>query len=129
MPFNLPEDVTPGERTKSTVAQYKTRLNKLAKAGYDDVEKLLKKPSDVIKIINELHTYDDAKVTKSKRLEMLTGVMYALSATANDNKKKLQYKKAFDTNKTTYTSPTELRKTDPEYKTKKELEEVVDEHI
>jgi len=123
MPFNLPEDVTPGDRTKNTVAQYKTRLNKLATAGYDDIEKLLKKPSDVVKTINELHTYDDAKLTKNKRLEMLTAVMYALSATANDNKKKLQYKKAFDTNKTNYTSPTELRKANPEYKTKKELGE------
>lgn len=122
MPFTLPEDVVPGVRSKNTVAQYKTRLNKLAAAGYDDVEKLLKKPSDVIKVINELHTYEDAKVTKSKRLEMLTGVMYALSATANDNKKKLLYKKAFDTNKTTYTSPAEIRKTDPDYKSKKELD-------
>lgn len=123
MPFTLPEDVVPGDRTKSTITQYKTRLNKLAAAGYDDIEKLLKKPSEVVKTINEMHTYEDAKMTKSKRLEMLTAIMYALSATSNDNKKKLQYKKAFDTNKTTYTSPAELRKTDPEYKTKKELEQ------
>jgi len=123
MPFTLPEDVVPGDRAKSTITQYKTRLNKLAAAGYDDIEKLLKKPSEVVKTINEMHTYEDAKMTKSKRLEMLTAIMYALSATSNDNKKKLQYKKAFDTNKTTYTSPAELRKTDPEYKTKKELEQ------
>jgi len=122
MPFNLPADVTPGIRSKNTVAMYKSRLNKLAAAGFDDVEKLLKKPSEVIKVINEMHTHEDAKITKSKRLEMLTGVMYALSATSNDDKKKLQYKKAFDTNKTTYTSPAELRKTDPDYKTKKETD-------
>jgi hypothetical protein len=121
MPFNLPDDVTPGDRSKNTVAQYKTRLNKLAAAGFDDVPKLLKKPSDVVKVINELHIYDDAKITKSKRLEMLTAVMYALSATSNDDNKKLQYKKAFDANKTTYTSPAEIRKTNPEYKTKKEM--------
>ena len=121
MPFTLPDDVTPGERSKNTIAIYKSRLNKLATAGFDNVEKLLKKPSEVIKVINNMHNYEDAKITKSKRLEMLTGIMYALSATANDNKKKLQYKKAFDTNKTTYTSPSEIRKTDPEYKSKKEI--------
>jgi len=121
MPFNLPDDVTPGLRSKNTIAMYKSRLNKLAAAGFDDVPKLLKKPSEVIKVINEMHVYEDAKMTKNKRLEMLTGVMYALSATANDNKKKLQYKKAFDSNKTTYTSPAEIRKTDPEYKSKKEI--------
>jgi hypothetical protein len=121
MPFNLPDDVTPGLRSKNTIAIYKSRLNKLATAGFDNVEALLKKPKDVIKVINEMHFYEDAKMTKNKRLEMLTGVMYALSATANDNKKKLQYKKAFDSNKTTYTSPAEIRKTDPEYKSKKEI--------
>lgn len=121
MPFTLPDDVTPGERSKNTIAMYKSRLNKLATAGFDNVEKLLKKPKDVIKVINDMHSYEDAKLTKNKRLEMLTGVMYALSSTANTNKKKLQYKKAFDTNKTTYTSPAEIRKTDPDYKSKKEI--------
>lgn len=121
MPFTLPDDVTPGERSKNTVAMYKSRLNKLATAGFDNVEKLLKKPKDVIKVINDMHSYEDAKLTKNKRLEMLTGVMYALSSTANTDKKKLQYKKAFDMNKTTYTSPSEIRKTDPDYKSKKEM--------
>ena len=121
MPFILPDDVTPGDRAASTVKAYKTRLNKLANMGFDDVPKLLKKPKDVIAAINELHTHDDETLTKSKRLEMLTGVMYALSATPNTNKKKLMYKKAFDLNKTTYTSPAELRLTNPDYRTKKEL--------
>lgn len=122
MPFQLSDDVTPGARLPSTVAQYKTRLNKIALAGFDDTAKLLKKPSDVIKVINDMHTYEDKKVEKSKRLMMLTAVMYALSSTDNTNAKKLQYKKAFDKNKTTYTSPDELRaKVDATYKTKKEL--------
>lgn len=120
MPFTFPPDVVPGVRTKNTIAMYKSRLNKIASEGFDDVPKLLKAPTKVIKKINEMHTYDDEKQTKSKRLEMLTAVMYALSATDNDNKKKLMYYKAFQKNKTTYTSPAELRKTDPDYKTKKE---------
>ena len=122
MPFTLPADVTPGQRAPSTIAVYKSRLNKLSTLGFDDTPKLLKKPSAVIKAINEMHTYEDKKLEKNKRLEMLTAVFYALSATDNSNKKKLQYKKAFDSNKTTYTSPNEIRKENPDYKTKKELE-------
>lgn len=120
MSFTFPSDVVPGVRSKNTVAMYKSRLNKIASEGFDDVPKLLKAPTKVIKKINEMHTYDDEKQTKSKRLEMLTAIMYALSATDNANKKKLMYYKAFQKNKTTYTSPAELRKTDPTYKTKKE---------
>jgi len=123
MPFTLSDQVTPAHRSPSTIAVYKSRLNKLAALGFDDTEKLLKKPSAVIKAINEMHTYEDKKVEKNKRLEMLTAVFYALSATDNTSKKKLQYKKAFDMNKTTYTSPAELRKDNPTYKTKKELED------
>lgn len=119
MPFTLPEDVVPGARSKNTVAMYKSRLNKLAAEGFDDVSKLLKKPSDVIKKINEMFDLPDPTQKKAKRLEMLTGVMYALSATPNDNKKKLTYKKAFDTNKNK--TPAQVRKTDPTYKSKKEL--------
>ena len=122
MPFTLPADVTPGQRAPSTIAVYKSRLNKLSTLGFDDTPKLLKKPSAVNKAINEMHTYEDKKLEKNKRLEMLTAVFYALSATDNSNKKKLQYKKAFDSNKTTYTSPNEIRKENPDYKTKKELE-------
>jgi hypothetical protein len=120
MPFTLPPDVTPGIRSKNTVAIYKSRLNKIASEGYDDIDKLLKAPTKVIKKINEMHTYDDEKQTKSKRLEMLTAVFYALQNVPADNRKKLIYYKAFQKNKTTYTSPDELRKTDPTYRTKKE---------
>jgi hypothetical protein len=120
MPFTLPPDVVPGVRSKNTVAMYKSRLNKIASEGYDDIDKLLKAPTKVIKKINEMHTYDDEKQTKSKRLEMLTAVFYALQNVPADNRKKLIYYKAFQKNKTTYTSPAELRKTDPTYRTKKE---------
>lgn len=121
MPFTFPPDVVPGVRSKNTVAMYKSRLNKIASEGYDDVEKLLKTPSKVIKKINEMHDYsDDKKKTKSKRLEMLTAVFYALQNTPADNKKKLMYYKAFQKNKDK--TPDEVRKTDPEYKSKKEQE-------
>ena len=120
MSFILPPDVVPGDRSAYTVKVYKARLNRLAKAGFEDVPALLKKPSAVVKVINEQYTSDDPKKDKVRRLELLTGIMYALSAVPNDNKKKLQYKKAFDKNKTTYTSPDQIRKTDPDYKTKRE---------
>lgn len=120
MSFTFPPDVVPGVRSKNTVAMYKSRLNKIASEGFDDVPKLLKAPTKVIKKINEMHTYDDEKQTKSKRLEMLTAVFYALQNIPADNKKKLMYYKAFQKNKTTYTSPDEVRKTNPDYKTKKE---------
>ena len=74
----------------------------------------------MVKHITDTYTSDNPKKDKVRRLEMLTGIMYALSAIPNDNKKKLQYKKAFDKNKTTYTSPDEIRKTNPDYKTKRE---------
>ena len=76
--------------------------------------------------INYIHSYEDKKIEKSKRLMFITAVMYALSATDNSNSKKLQYKKAFDKNKTTYTSPDKLRKENPDYKSKKELKSTTD---
>ena len=120
MPFLLSPDVVPGDRSAYTVKVYKARLNRLAKAGFEDVPALLKKPSAVVKHITDTYTSNDPKKDKVRRLELLTGIMYALSAVPNDNKKKLQYKKAFDKNKTTYTSPDQIRKTDPDYKTKRE---------
>ena len=120
MPFTLPPDVTPGIRSKNTVAMYKSRLNKIASEGYDDVPKLLKTPSKVIKKINEMHTYDDNKKTKAKRLEMLTAVFYALQNVPADDKKKLMYYKAFQKNKDK--TPEQVRKTNPAYKSKKEQE-------
>jgi hypothetical protein len=120
MPFTLPPDVVPGVRSKNTVAMYKSRLNKIASEGYDDVPKLLKTPSKVIKKINEMHTYDDNKKTKAKRLEMLTAVFYALQNVPADDKKKLMYYKAFQKNKDK--TPEQVRKTDPTYKSKKEQE-------
>lgn len=120
MPFTFPPDVVPGVRSKNTVAMYKSRLNKIASEGYDDVDKLLKTPSKVIKKINEMHDYDDKKQTKAKRLEMLTAVFYALQNIPADNKKKLMYYKAFQKNKNK--TPDEVRKTDPTYKSKKEQE-------
>jgi len=120
MPFTLPPDVVPGIRSKNTVAMYKSRLNKIASEGYDDVPKLLKTPSKVIKKINEMHTYDDNKKTKAKRLEMLTAVFYALQNVPADDKKKLMYYKAFQKNKDK--TPEQVRKTDPTYKSKKEQE-------
>jgi hypothetical protein len=121
MPFTFPPDVTAGVRSKNTVAMYKSRLNKIASEGYDDVEKLLKAPSKVIKKINEMHDYaDDKKKTKAKRLEMLTAVFYALQNIPADNKKKLMYYKAFQKNKDK--TPDQVRKTDPTYKSKKEQE-------
>jgi len=124
--FTLSDDVNPGDRTKGTVAQYKTRLNKLAQAGFDETKKLLEKPSDVIKVIHEMHVYEDKTIEKQKRLEMLTAIMYALSATDNSNSKKLEYKRAFDKNKTTYTSPAKLRASGavpPSYRSKNEMKE------
>jgi hypothetical protein len=120
MPFQIPPEIVPGIRSKNTVAMYKSRLNKIASEGFDDIPKLLKAPSKVIKKINEMHTYEDVKQTKAKRLEMLTAVFYALQNIPADNKKKLMYYKAFQKNKNK--TPDEVRKTDPDYKSKKEQE-------
>jgi hypothetical protein len=100
---------------------YKSRLNKIAEEGFPDIPSLLKAPSKVIKKVNDLHDYpDDKKKTKSKRLELLTAVFYALQNTPADNKKKLMYYKAFQKNKDK--TPEQVRKTDPNYKSKKEQE-------
>ena len=120
MPFILPDDVVPGARSKATIAIYKSRLNKIATQGYPDVSSLLKKPSDVIKKINEMVVLPDKTTQKAKRLEMLTAVFYALQNIPADNKKKLQYYRAFQKNKNK--TPDEVRKTDPTYKSKKEQE-------
>jgi hypothetical protein len=120
MPFQIPPEVVPGLRSKNTVAMYKSRLNKIASEGFDDVPKLLQAPSKVIKKIEEMHTYEDKKQTKAKRLEMLTSVFYALQNVPADNKKKLMYYKAFQKNKDK--TPDQVRKTDPTYKSKKEQE-------
>ena len=50
---------------------------------------------------------------------MLTAVFYALQNIPGDNKKKLMYYKAFQKNKDK--TPDQVRKTDPEYKSQKEL--------
>jgi hypothetical protein len=122
MPFTFPADVVPGIRSKNTVAMYKSRLNKIASEGYDDVPKLLQAPSKVIKKINEMHDYaEDKTKTKSKRLEMLTSVFYALQNVPANDKKKLMYYKAFQKNKDK--TPDQVRKTDPTYKSKKEEED------
>lgn len=121
MPFVFTDDIVPGARSKATVAMYKSRLNKIAEEGFPDIPSLLKAPSKVIKKINDLHDYpDDKKKTKSKRLELLTAVFYALQKTPADNKKKLMYYKAFQKNKDK--TPEQVRKTDPNYKSKKEQE-------
>jgi hypothetical protein len=121
MPFTFPSDVVPGIRSKNTVAIYKSRLNKIASEGFDDVPKLLRAPSKVIKKINEMHNYTEDKTkTKSKRLEMLTSVFYALQNVPATDKKKLMYYKAFQKNKDK--TPDQVRITDPNYKSKKEEE-------
>jgi len=121
MPFVFTEDMVPGARSKATIAMYRSRLNKIAEAGFPDVPSLLKAPSKVIKKVNELHDYpDDKKKTKSKRLELLTAIFYALQSYPADNKKKLMYYKAFQKNKDK--TPEQVRKTDPAYRSKKEQE-------
>lgn len=125
MPFVFTDDIVPGARSKATLAMYKSRLNKIAEAGFPDVPSLLKAPSKVIKKVNELHDYpDDKKKTKSKRLELFTAIFYALQNTPADNKKKLMYYKAFQKNKDK--TPEQVRKTDPSYRSKKEQEHTSD---
>jgi len=121
MPFTFAADVTQGGRSDNTVRIYKTRLNKIAKAGFEDTAALLRAPSKVIAAINDMHQEEELKLKKAKRLEMLTSVMYALQNIPNDNAKKLQYYKAFQTNK--HKTPDEVRKTDPAYRSAKEMQQ------
>ena len=53
MPFTLPAETKEG-LSKSTMGVYKTRLNRIAENGIDNLEKLLTKSTHTLRIINML---------------------------------------------------------------------------
>ena len=60
MPFEFPNPLPakpnskiPGEQlSKNTINVYKTYLNKLAKLGYDTIDKLIDNDNEIVKVIN-----------------------------------------------------------------------------
>jgi len=69
--------------TVGTLKQYKTYLNKLATAGFDDTNKLIKNQKKVLDVVKAL----DAKYHKSA----MNAIFYALSDKPNDKKTKGHY--------------------------------------
>jgi hypothetical protein len=76
MPFEMPSDFT--KKIADTTAKvYKSKLNKLAGAGYDTVEKLQTKPKEVIEAIQELTGSKNDEPTRHARRYFLSAIFWA----------------------------------------------------
>jgi hypothetical protein len=98
MPFEIPADanmlLANGEpKSTNTIKTYTSHLNKLSTYGYDTVEKLLKKPKEVLKIINELAGPGDSDATRFRRRVYLSAIFFVTHTTPL--KKKKAYYDAF----------------------------------
>lgn len=76
MPFQLPslfqKDLAP-----STQHIYKTKLNALAKKGFDTVEILVEKQSEVIEAIKSLTEGEDNEKTRNIKRYFLSAIFWA----------------------------------------------------
>lgn len=100
MPFQIPEGhvklvaKTGQPLAARTVINYKTKLNKLAKAGFDTPQKLLENQNLVIAEIKRLVPGDDAKARWEKR-KFCSAIFYILDKHSLEEKK--QYYDFFQT--------------------------------
>jgi hypothetical protein len=75
--FTLPDTFRNKELSPATQKIYKSKLNALAKAGYDNVEALLAKKLQVIRAIKALVPGDDAADRQNKRT-FLSSIFWVL---------------------------------------------------
>ena len=77
MPFTLPETFRNKELSVNTQKIYKSKLNALAKAGYDTTAALLANKLQVIRVIKELVPGDDA-ASRQKKRTFLSAIFWVL---------------------------------------------------
>ena len=75
MPFQLP-DTFQKELAESTKKVYKGKLNALAKEGYDNVEALKTKQSEVVKAIKKITEGDDSESLRNTRRYFLSAIFW-----------------------------------------------------
>ena len=67
MPFTLPDTFKDKDLTANTQKIYKSKLNALARAGYDTTDALMANKKEVIEMIKTLAPGDDAAARQKKR--------------------------------------------------------------
>ena len=86
--FEVPDDLTK-ELSENTKKVYKTRLNKLAVAGFETKNDLIKKQKDVINLIKErTGGKDDNDENRMERRMFLSAIFWVLNEEPLKNKKK-----------------------------------------
>ena len=76
MPFEMPSEFTK-EVATSTAKVYKSKLNKLAAAGYDTVEKLQTEQKKVIEAIQQITGSGNDEVSRHARRYFLSAIFWA----------------------------------------------------
>jgi hypothetical protein len=100
--FEVPDDLTK-VLAKTTIANYKSHLNKLAAEGYTTRDDLIKHQVDVVKLVVKLSGKGDTDSSRYKRRVFLSSIFWILNETPNDKKK--AYYDSFQTAKTAYEAP------------------------
>jgi len=76
MPFILPDTFQKEELAESTKKVYKGKLNALAREGYDTVDKLITKQSDVVEAIKKITTAEDSELIRNTRRYFLSAIFW-----------------------------------------------------
>lgn len=97
--FQMPA-TTVKELAESTHRVYVLRLNRLAVAGFETVDDLLKDPKGVLKAIDEYVGPEDTDASRQSRRYFLSAIFYVLPA--DYLAKKNPYYKAFQKAKQSY---------------------------
>ena len=109
MPFTLPETLTK-ELSPATQKIYKSKLNALAKMGYDTAEALMANKKEVIESIKTLVPDDDAAARQKKRT-FLSAIFWCLPGIPAKNPYYTYYQEVL---------PTSVAGTDAAWKPRKE---------
>jgi len=96
MPFTLPETFKNKELSVNTQKIYKSKLNALAKVGYDSTAALLANKKEVIAAIKELVPGDDAADRQKKRT-FLSAIFWVLPDIPKRNAYYTYYQKVLPT--------------------------------
>jgi len=76
MPFILPDTFQKEELAESTKKVYKGKLNALAREGYDTVDKLITKQSEVVQAIKKITEGDDSESLRNTRRYFLSAIFW-----------------------------------------------------
>lgn len=113
MPFTLPETFRNKDLTANTQKIYKSKLNALAKHGYNTVDALLANKKEVIETIKTLVPGDDA-ASRQKKRTFLSSVFWVLPDIPPKNAYYTYYQKVL---------PTEVAGTDAAWVPKKKMKQ------